>query len=223
MRSPAPRVQAAIAAAIGGGCGLLLLIGDRALRTSGDVAPGAWIVILIGAFLSWWAWLFWRALKAERSTRIVAAAGFIPLALLIFAMQTSNIDRARRFRQEGLSTEGIVTGVFPHDHNHIGYCYVVDGVSYQGRDFAPGSAEDYQVGDSIEVHFLRSAPSSSASRYPGETTRSALFGSLFGAWWLIAGCVIVRFHLNPRLNRLNPRLNRFLPPWMTRKESNGRT
>jgi hypothetical protein len=189
MRSPAPGIQAAIAAAIGGGCGLLFLIGDRTLRTGsfGDLVPDAWIALLIGAFLGWWTWLLWRALKAERLTRYLAAAGFLVLATLIYVMQIPNLDRARRFHQEGLPTVGIVVGVFPHDHGLIGYRYVVDGVSYLGVDHALGSIKDVLVGDSIEVHFLRSTPSSSASLYPTETTRSVLFQSLFGALWLIGG------------------------------------
>lgn len=194
----ASRVRtAAIAAAIGSGCGVLFLMVDRVHRTGSlrDVVPDAWIMIFVGAFLGWWAWLFWRALKAKRSARFFAAAGLLILAPFIFAMETPNIDRARRFHQEGLPTDGIVTGVFPEDHNHIGYRYLVSGVPYGGSDFAPGDASEFQVGDTITVYFLRSAPAQSAARYPTETTRSVLLESLFGGLWLVSGGVISSFHV----------------------------
>src|SRR5262249_17993154 len=138
-----------------------------------------------GAFLGWWAWLFWLALKADRFMRYLAVAAFLALAVLIFALQRPNLRLAQRFQQEGLPTQAVVTGLFPNDHNRIGYSYIVDGVPYQGRDHAPGLASDFRVGDRIRVHYLRSAPSVSASRYPTDTTGSALGASLLGACWLI--------------------------------------
>jgi hypothetical protein len=163
---------------------------------------------LVAAFLTWWAWLFWGALRGDAMVRRIAPMGMAGLAVFIFLMELPAIRRASRFRQDGASTRGVVTGIYPKDHNRIGYRYAVGAVTYEGGDMAPGSASSFEVGDSIHVWFLRSEPYVSAARYPSETIRSVTVFSLVGALWMVAGVANFHYYIRRRKERPTIRLQR---------------
>jgi len=141
----------------------------------------------VAAFLSWWLWLFWRVIRRDATVRCLALLGLAVLATFILLMERPAIRRASRFRQDGASTRGVVTGTYPKDHNRIGYRYTVGPRTYEGGDMAPGAASSYRIGDSLPIYYLRSEPYVSAARIPSETVRSVSVSALIGALWLVAG------------------------------------
>jgi hypothetical protein len=153
---------------------------------------------LVASFLTWWGWLFLGALRADAMIRWVAPFAMIGLAAFIFLLELPAIHRTSRFRQEGVSTRGLVTGTYANDHNRIGYRFTVGAVTYEGGDEAPGLASAFKVGDRIPVYFLRSDPHVSAARYPSDSVQSVLIFSLLGALWMVAGIVNLYHYIRKR-------------------------
>lgn len=189
--------RALVPAAIGGVMGLLAWLVRGILsghNLTSESAATALFATLLGAFLAWWVWLFCGALKADLRIRWLAIPGILGFAVFIFLMERSNLHLANRFRQDGAPTQAIVTGVFPEEHNHIRYRYTVGTTNYEAKDFAPGDAKDWEIGRAITIHYLRSDPSVSVSRYPTDTLGSVITFSLLGSCWLVSGVVNMYFY-----------------------------
>jgi hypothetical protein len=198
------RKRALVATGLGFVAGLAYGIVCLLRGASGSPAETVAILLVPGAvaaFLTWWAWLFWGALRGDATGRRLAPLGMVCLAVLIFLMELPAIRRASRFRQDGALTRGVVTGTYPNDHNRIGYRYGVGTATYEGGDVAPGSASSFEVGDSIKVWFLRSDPYISAARYPSETIQSVTVVSLVGALWLVSGAANFHYYIRRRKER----------------------
>jgi hypothetical protein len=180
-----------------------LAYGMTCLVRGSSISPAETFAILlvpglVAGFLTWWAWLFWGALRADAMVRRLAPLGMVGVAVFIFLSELPAIRQASRFRQDGASTRGVVTGTYPKKHNRIGYRYAVGAVAYAGEDMAPGLASHFRVGDSIAVYFLRSEPAVSAARYPSETVGSVLIFSIVGALWMVAGVANVHHYIRRR-------------------------
>jgi hypothetical protein len=199
-----PSSKAALLAATPGVL-LGLAYGTLYLRHGGYSPAAAVALLLVPAFvaalLSWWLWLFWRALRWDATVRWLAPLGLAVLATFIFLMEQPAIQRASRFRRDSASTRGVVTGTYPKDHNRIGYRYTVGPRTYEGGDMAPGAASSYRVGDSLPIYYLRSEPYVSAARYPSETVRSVSVFAALGALWMVAGAANAYYYFFRRRDK----------------------
>ena len=190
--------RVAPAAAIGASVGLLFGLatarGDHGNLASLGLWVGAAFAAAVGAFLGWWLWLFWGAWSGDAAVRRYVPPGIFGLALLIFLLEQSDLQLAKRFRQDGVPTKGTVTGIFAQDHDQIGFRYAVGERSYEKRGQVPRPARSYAVGDSIRVFYLRSDPSVALAYYPDQTLLSVACLSLLGSCWLVSGAAIARFY-----------------------------
>ena len=150
---------------------------------------GAWAMVLLGAFSGWWFWLFWRALRADQTIRWLTIPGLIAMGALIFVLERPNLERAERFRADGVRTRAVVTATLPHQHNQIAYRYAVGRADYEGKGTAPGRAADFKPGDTVSIWYLRSNPAASDTGRRTETWSSVLAESCLGALWLVSGAV----------------------------------
>jgi hypothetical protein len=190
--------RGASVAALGACLGVLL----RLVTASGDyngfysleLWVGAGVTAALGAFFTWWIWLFWGAWNGDRTVRRYVPPAIFGLTVLIFLLEQSDLQLAQRFRQDGVSTKGIVTGVFAEEHNRIMYRYVVGSRTYELKGQAPGLARDFVAGDSIRVFYLRGEPTVGLAQYPGATFWSVLFFSLLGSCWLVSGAAIAHYY-----------------------------
>jgi hypothetical protein len=175
--------------------GLLAAVAVTAFWSRGFEPGSIVLFIMLGAFISWWGWLLWGALmSSSRLKRCGALILYIGFATAIYRGEHGAFLFAERFRQDGAVTEGTVTGVFPENHNTIGYRYSVAGVDFSGIDSASSRATDFNVGDKIRVIYLRSEPATSVSSKRTDTQLSATLSSLFGSLWLVSGWFIISFY-----------------------------
>lgn len=206
-------ISSALRPALIGGClgllyGLAFVLHDESSIVPVEAFVATLIAAALGAFLGWWAWLFARAWKADQKVRQYAPVAIFGLALFIFLMEQPSLRLAQQFREDGATTRGVVVGVFPHDHDQIGYRYVVGTKSYELRGLAPGGATNYVVGDSLRIYYLRSDPTVAVARYPTDTLWSTLAFSLLGASWLVSGGAIMQFYRGSRRPPPTVRLER---------------
>lgn len=181
-------------AGLGAIAGLLVSASAKA-TSSFDLTPsGVAFFCVLGSLSFWWIWLFWGAVIQDFRLRIAVAVAWPLLAGGIFWTECDDINLANRFRQDGAETQGTVTGVFPENHNHLGYQYAVAGDEFAGNDFAPGNARDFGVGDKLTIFYLKSEPSTSASTKPIATVMESALASTIGSLWLVSGVVIFRFY-----------------------------
>jgi hypothetical protein len=173
---------AAIAAAVGAVAGIIIFPIFYGWNGVGFMA-------LLGAFAGWWLWLFWRALRGDQTIRWLAIPGLAAMGALIFIVERPNLERAERFRADGVRTRAVVTATLPHQHNQIAYRYAVGSADYDGKSAAPGNAKDFKPGDTVTIVYLRSNPAVSDTGRRTETWSSVLAESCFGALWLVSGAV----------------------------------
>ena len=159
---------------------------------------GVGFMALLGAFVGWWLWLFWRALRADESVRALAIPGLFALAVLIFLLQWPNLERAQQFRIDGVQTRAVVTAALPQQHNQIAYRYNVGSAEYDGKAGAPGDARHFKPGDTITISYLRSNPAVSDTGRRTETWSSVLGESCFGALWLVSAAVNLHVYVRRR-------------------------